>query len=311
MTGHGQQGSVPSLPDFRGGEGTPQRGSSAEPSAGGGPSGSAGSGGRRSGLAWILGCGGVALVLLIIAAVIVSLTILRGGPEEQDPTSAGPDGTEASDGGGPRGEYIPTEEPTDEPQPEDGPTMTVAPSTECSVHPIATDIDQVDGELRGGGLSIPIGPDWAPYSGGEQPMMQDTASAWAPIRNGWYAVATVGRVVYTEEEGGMPDLATATRHLFECSITMDDSIELFGEEPVVTNLAEEDITVDGIPGRRLTAEVEIREEAGLAPSTRLRYIVTVVDTPNGPSGIVTGAVDDLDGQLADQQAMADDIQVIE
>lgn len=303
--GQDQQGQVPALPDFEGGE---RAGASRIPPTGGhignDPGGTAGKGPR---LGLILGCGGTALVLLIIAAVIISLTLTRGGEiEEPDPGSGSSAEGESE---GPREEYIPTEETDDDLGPDDGPTMTVAPSTECSVHAIGTDQDQPDGKIRGGGLSTALPEGWDPYGGGEQPMMQDSMSAWNPIRGGWYATVTVGRMAYTEADGPTPDLKTMARHLFECDITQDDSIELFGEEPTVTGLTEEETTVDGVAARRLQADVVIQESAGLGPSTHLRYVVIVVDTPEGPSGLVVGAVTDLDDQLDDQRTIADSIEV--
>lgn len=309
MAGQDQQGPVPSLPDFRGGDRAAERAGTARRPQADGPTGPGADSTTRKGpgLGLILGCGGTALVLLVIAAVIVSLTLTRGG-EPGDPIS-GPDSPGASDPERPREEYIPTEESDDDLAPDDGPTMTVAPSTECSVHAIGTDQEQPDGEIRGGGLSTTLPEGWDPYGSGGQPMMQDSMSAWNPIRGGWYATVTVGRMAYTEADGPAPDLKTMARHLFECDITQDHSIELLGEEPTVTGLTEEETTVDGVTARRLQADVAIEESAGLAPSTHLRYVVIVVDTPGGPSGLVVGAVTDLEDQLADQSTIADGIEV--
>lgn len=314
-----------SLPDFSGAGGStapgadtgspagggraPSAGRGPMPGSGGDPGSWNGSGGSRRGL-WIAGCAGASVLLLIAVLVVVLVlnrTVLGGGTEQ--PTASGGATTasqEPTDAESTRGEYIPTEEETTEPQPEQGPTMTVAPSTECTLYPAGTDQEQPAGELRGGGLSVPLQDDWEVLSAasvGEEPHLEDTASAWTPVEGGWYTGVSVGRVAYPD--GAYPGPEAAARHLFECAITREDSSQVFGDQPVVSDLSEQSITVDGYPAHRFEATVAINGEVTFESTDGWRYVAIVVETPGGPSAIVAGAATGHDDQMADLEAMTE------
>lgn len=321
------------LPDFSGkgagqgtgrsGAGAPSPGSTSGGSAPGTAPGRPGSGGApgpggtpRRGLWIALGIGGV-VILLVVALVLVLVlnrTVLSGDP---DP-AAGPDPTTVqeapSDSESPRGEYIPTEEETPAPEPPEGPTMTVAPSTECTMFPGGSEQEQPPGEIRGGGLSIPVPDSWQLLlgsNGGDQPHMEDSTSAWTPVEDGWYTTVTVGRVSYPDEAGGYPGAEAAARHLFECSITRDDSSEVFGDEPQASGISEEAITVDGHPAHRFEATVAITGDVDFESTDSWKYVAIVVDTPGGPSAFIGGAATGHDDQMADLDAMTGGLAVTE
>lgn len=330
MAGNDQEPGPVSLPDFSGkGNGAGAGGAGGvgdhvdHSTSGGSTSGAPGSQGpggspepgstSRRGL-WIgLGIGGAAVLLVgaLVVALVLSMTVFRPAPEPATATDDPVTQDGASDDGG--GEYIPTEDPTEDPADGAGPTMTVAPSTDCQVYEVSTEQKQAEGELRGGGISVPLPEGWDRLGNGtaSQPLMNDSAMAWTPIGAGWYATTSVGRVMYTEEEGGYPGAQAAARNVFECNVSTTDGVELYGDAPKVGNLSEETVSIDGYDGAMLTADVEIVESAGLAPTTHLHFIVIVLDTPNGPSVYIGGAPTDRDDRMADIQTMKDSITVTE
>lgn len=300
----GQAGGAPSSPPVPGGQSD----------GGAGPS-APGSGPRRG--LWItLGIGGV-VILLVVALVVVFVlnrTVFSGDPEP----SAGTDPTtvqeQPSDSESPQGEYIPTEEETTVPEPPDGPTMTVAPSAECTMVAGGSEQEQPPSEIRGGGLSVPVPASWELLlgsSGGDQPHLEDSTSAWTPVEDGWYTAVTVGRVSYPDEAGGYPGAEAAARHLFECSITRDDSSEVFGDAPQVSGMSEQAITVDGHPAHRFEATVAIAGEVDFESTDSWKYVAIVVETPGGPSAFIGGAATGHDDQMADLDAMTDGLAVTE
>lgn len=309
-----------SLPDFSGGGSPGSSGVSGGPAGGPGPSGPTGpapqgpgGGGSRRGLWLALGLGGAGLllVILVVVGLVLSQTVLSGG---EDPTAGGDPSTaqeETDDEERTRGEYIPSEEETTQPEPEQGPTMTVAPSTECTLYAPGSDQEQPEGEMRGGGLSIPLPSGWERLSGsaGQQPHLEDSESAWTPVEAGWYTAVTVGRVAYPEEAGGYPGADAAARHLFECSITRDDSAEVFTDQPQVSEIHEEATTVDGHPAHLFEATVAITGETTFESTDSWRYAAIVVETPGGPSAFVGGAATGHGDQMQDLEDMKEGLSV--
>lgn len=316
-----------SLPDFSGGgssggsgshDGAPGGPAPSAPVGGGPPdpggSGSGGGGSRRGlWLALGLGGAGMLLVIVVVAALVLSQTVFSGG---EDPTVGGDPTTtqeEPEDEERTRGEYIPEEEESTEPQAEEGPTMTVAPTTECTLYPPSADQEQPAGELRGGGLSIPLPEDWELLgsSAGDQPHLEDSSSAWTPVEAGWYTGVTVGRVAYPADGDGYPGAEAAARHLFECAITREDSAEVYSDQPEVSEMSEESITVDGHPAHLFEATVAIKGETTFESTDSWRYAAIVVETPNGPSAFVGGAATGIDKQMQDLEDMKAGLSVTE
>lgn len=229
-------------------------------------------------------------MILVVVGLVLSQTVFAGG---QYPLTGGDPSTaqeETDDEERTRGEYIPSEEETTQPEPE-----------------------QPEGEMRGGGLSVPLPSGWERLSGsaGQQPHLEDSESAWTPVEAGWYTAVTVGRVAYPEETGGYPGAEAAARHLFECSITRDDSAEVFTDQPQVSEIHEEATTVYSHPAHLFEATVAITGEITFESTDSWRYAAIVVETPGGPSAFVGGAATGHGDQMQDLEDMKEGLSVTE
>lgn len=306
---------VPSLPDFGAGSSRPSAGGGRAPggSSSAGPASGGGASPPPSGPRWglILGLGGGGCLAVVAIVVVVALVLWwpAGAPEEIDdpaPTTT----SEQSDRGG--GEYIPSE-PPDESAPPPEVTSTEAPSSLCTIHDTSSTTPQRDGWVSGGGLEFPLPDAWraAGDSWGDQSAyMVDAATADQPVENGWYSLASVGAVEFPEEEGGYPGAEAAARALFQCDYTRDQAVELYGEQPQITDHRSEAITVDGQDAWIESGTLHLADPEDFTVTDAWTMVVIVVDTPDGPAAFVGGAATGMSSQVAELESMVDGLQLI-
>lgn len=318
--GYGATGGVggASLPDF---SGSPSGGSGRTGGFGGddpgrpaGPDSPGGSGGGRGPLLALLGGGGCLVVILAVIALVLSQTVLSGGGEEpaDDPTPSassptdetGPsDGGGASDGGSGGGPAPTDQEPA---------TEAEASGTACTMHGDGAVTEQVEGEVRGGGLAFPQQEGWEVGTGwgSQSAYVTDQHHADQPVEAGWYTLAGVGKVEFPEEEGGYPGAEEAARAIFLCALEPEQGEELYGDPAMLRNYRDEATTVDGHDAWIVSADVVISDLALLHSTDAWRRVVIVVDTPDGPATFDGGAALGHDQQVRDLEAMVEGLTVL-
>ena len=315
-----------SLPNFSGGPSdspAEQGGSGAVgPGVPVGPGSPGGSGGGRGPLlALLLGGGGCLVVIIAVIALVLSQTVLSGGGDEpgDGPTTSAAepsggthpsdspdpsDGGGASDGGGPGGATAPTdEEPASEAE---------ASGTACTMHGDGAVTEQVEGEVRGGGLAFPQPEGWEVGTGwgSQSAYVTDQHHADQPVEAGWYTLAGVGKVEFPEEEGGYPGAEEAARAIFLCALEPEQGEELYGDPAMLRDFRSEATTVDGHDAWVVSADVVISDLALLHSTDSWRRVVIVVDTPDGPAAFDGGAALGHDQQVADLEAMVEGLTVL-
>ncbi|WP_062947056.1 hypothetical protein [Brachybacterium sp. sponge] len=307
-----------SLPDFSGGPSD----SPAEPGGSGavgpgvpvGPGSPGGSGGGRGPMLALLGGGGCLVVILAVIALVLSQTVLSGGGEEpaDDPTpsASGPtDGTGPSDDGGASdGGSGGAPTPTDQ----EPATEAAASGTACTMHGDGAVTEQVEGEVRGGGLAFSQPEGWEVGTGwgSQSAYVTDQHHADQPVEAGWYTLAGVGKVEFPEEEGGYPGAEEAARAIFLCALEPEQGEELYGDPAMLRDFRSEATTVDGHDAWIVSADVAISDLALLHSTDAWRRVVIVVDTPDGPAVFDGGAALGHDQQVADLEAMVEGLTVL-
>lgn len=315
-----------SLPDFsggpsdspaaQGGSGAVGPGVPVGPGSPGGPGG-----GRGPLLALLLGGGGCLVVIIAVIALVLSQTVLSGGGDEpgDGPTTSAaepsggtdpsdspdpPDGGGASDGGGPGGATAPTDE---EPA-----TEAEASGTACTMHGDGAVTEQVEGEVRGGGLAFSQPEGWEVGTGwgSQSAYVTDQHHADQPVEAGWYTLAGVGKVEFPEEEGGYPGAEEAARAIFLWALEPEQGEELYGDPAMLRDFRSEATMVDGHDAWVVSADVAISDLALLPSADSWRRVVIVVDTLDGPAAFDGGAALGHDQQVADLEAMVEGLTVL-
>ncbi|MCR1785018.1 DUF2510 domain-containing protein [Nocardioides carbamazepini] len=238
------------------------------------------------------GGGGNKTVVVVIAAVVALVLLGVGGffgiraivgddedtkagddssqSDESDPTDD-TDGEDGTDG---------TDEPTD------GSSSTVKPTgiqcTGGSPAPSA-ELDPAAEQLTGGGLTIPRQPDHA-LVGGDQVELtfgDGLVLQYANVDESWVTLTGVGGLA---KANGFDDVATAAEVVMQCLTGNDKVYRGFTGR---TDLTNEEITVDGKPAYRITAEIRVSD-----PDVTVEGDVTdviVVDTGDpGAYGLYIG-----------------------
>lgn len=332
FSGGGSGDGAPQLPDFSGGGydgglggrrgggpaggpgGRPGGGPSGGPAGGQGPDGPTARGGKGVMLAALLGGAGVLVVVLAVVALALSQTLFAGGPEE--PTAGGgTTATEPEDPGAPEEsrspEYVPTEEQTDEAGDSEI-TFAEQPTVDCTLHDNTVQTEQVAGAVRGGGLEFPhlegweVGADWS----GSSAYTTDQSSAYQPVENGWFTVASVGAIDVPEEEGGYPGAQETARALFQCGLSREEVKEIYDDPAELKDYREEQTSVDGHPAWIVSADVQLSDLALFHTTEAWRLTVIVVDTPDGPAAFDGGAALGHDQQVADLETMIEGLTVL-
>ena len=318
--GYGATGGVggASLPDF---SGSPSGGSGRTGGFGGddpgrpaGPDSPGGSGGGRGPMLALLGGGGCLVVILAVIALVLSQTVFSGGGEDpaDDPTpsASGPtDGTGPSDDGGASdGGSGGAPTPTDQ----EPATEAESSGTACTMQGDGAVTEQVEGEVRGGGLAFPQPEGWEVGTGwgSQSAYVTDQHHADQPVEAGWYTLAGVGKVEFPEEEGGYPGAEEAARAIFLCALEPEQGEELYGDPAMLRNYHEEATTVDGHDAWVVSADVVISDLALLHSTDSWRRVVIVVDTPDGPAAFDGGAALGHDQQVADLETMLEGLTVL-
>ncbi|MDQ6525143.1 MULTISPECIES: DUF2510 domain-containing protein [unclassified Nocardioides] len=252
-------------------------------------------------------------VLIVIAAVVALVLLGVGGFFGIRALVGDDEDKKADDDSSQTDESEPTEgtdgtEESDEPDPSDGSSSTVRPTgiqcTGGAPAPSAT-LDPAATELTGGRLTIPRQPDHA-LVGGDQVELNfanGLVLQYANVDESWVTLTGVGGLA---KANGFDDIATAAEVVMQCLTGNDKVYRGFTGR---TDLTNEEISVDGKPAYRITAEVRVTD-----PEVTVEGDVTdviVVDTGD-PSefGIYIGmaAIGD-DALISANEAVIDQIKV--
>lgn len=281
-----QRSGVPGLPDFS--SRTSGGPSDRDPAHGPALLGEPGERALRRSRTTVLAVIGGALVLLAVIALILSQTVFRSvladpGPEAR---SAGPRSAEG------HSEYVPDpEEPDIAPPP---PIFTQAPTTECTVPettqpPPASAPDTV----RGGDLEYTDPEGWGMSWGAQAlPYLSEVGADARLVEGSWYSVVNLGRVTFPEDEGGYPGIEAAAVAIFQCYATTSGVVSHFGEHPEVTDYRSEPLTVDGEAAWIVQATYHFEDPEMLETSSASIVTSIVVETPEGPSALVSDVAAD-------------------
>lgn len=259
------------LPDFR------------EPAAGPPQLGPPSERERSRSRALILVVGGASVAILAVVALVLSQTLLR---HDGAKTWAAP-ATGTAQG---HSEYVPRpSDPDLQPPP---PVFTQAPTTTCSVLPQQSTSRQPHGGVRGGSLQFTTPKHWDyPWGDGNLSFMTDVAGMGRRVEGNWYSVANVGRVTWPTNEGAYPGSEKAAVAIFQCYATSAGLIEVFSNTAQVTDYRTEATTVDGRPGWIVQATYHFQKE-GLKTTDQSVVTSIVVDTPGGPSALISDVAAD-------------------
>lgn len=284
--GDGQWSGGGSLPDFRssGSDDLPDFDAVQGPVTLGEPSERSRRRTRATMLAVICG----AVVVIAVIAVILSQTVFRSVLDEEGPTAFAT-GQRSAEG---QSEYVPDpQDPDIAPPP---PIFTQAPTTECTFPENPTRPPAADpGTVRGGDLQYTIPDGWGPWPPDTLPYLDEIGAHGREVENGWYSVVNLGRVVWPEAEGGYPGLETAAVALFQCYATTSGVVGHFGENPTVTDYRSEVMTVDGEPAWIVQATYNFEDPDILETTSASIVTSIVVETPDGPSGLVSDVAADV------------------
>ncbi|MCS6711406.1 hypothetical protein JSY14_04980 [Brachybacterium sp. EF45031] len=262
---------------------------------------------RRS-LAIVLGVAGTAVVLLAILALVLSQTVFRGVLRDDPlptagPSAPGPANPSRSSGG----EYIPNpNDPDIAPPP---PIFTQAPTAECTVPGGPPGPGRRGDTLTGGGLSYTIPRGWDTEWGFSDASYLTGVSAQARhVEGSWYSVVALGRVEFPQEEGGFPGMEPAAVAIFQCYATSAGVLDMFGENPTITDYRSEPTTVDGRDAWIVQATYHF-EERQLSTTSASTVTAMVVDTPGGPSGLASDVAADVPQHATDLEAILGSLRV--
>lgn len=260
---------------------------------------------RSTSLAIVLSVAGVSVVVLAVVAIVLSQTLFRGIMHDDTPTEAAP--TSGKSQG--KTEYIP--DPNDPDLNPPPPIFTQAPTTKCSVIPNQTQSPQPKGKVRGGGLEYTAPRGWDfPWSQGDIAYVDDVAGMGRLVENNWYSVVTLGRATFPKDEGGYPGDEKAAVAIFQCYATSAGVIDFFGEKPTVTDYRSEATTIDGHDAWIVQATYTFEKKRLDATNSSIVTSI-IVDTPNGPSVVISDAAADVPDHVKGLHEILDSLRVIE
>lgn len=244
-------------------------------------------GARRRTLVLVLSVIGSALVLLAVGALVLSQTVLRGLDDEER-TVASSTASRSAEG---HEEYVPNEEdPSLAPPP---PIFTQAPTTDCTMPEYAPAAAADPGTVRGGNLQYTSPDGWDyPWSESSLPYMSEVGSQGRNVEGSWYSVVNLGKVEFTEDEGGYPGLEQAAVTIFQCYATTSGVLVGFGENPEVTDHRSEPTTVDGQPAWIVQATYHFEDQDQFSSTSASIVTSIVVETPDGPSALASDVAAD-------------------
>lgn len=245
---------------------------------------------------------GASIALIAVIALVLSQTLFKQ-PGDGEQWAAPPSGTATG-----QKEYVP--DPNDPDLAPPPPIFTQAPSAECSVLPQYSESQQPQGKVRGGGLQYTLPRTWDfPWGNGNLSYMADVAGYARNVEGAWFSVVNVGRVAWPENEGAYPGSEQAAVTIFQCYATSAGLIEYFGETPVVTDYRTEATTVDGTPAWIVQATYHF-ERAELTTTDQSIVTSIVVETPGGPSALVSDVAADHPDHVQELQDIIASLEVV-
>ena len=261
---------------------------------------------RRSRTMMIAVIGGSVVVIAVIA-LILSQTVFRSALDDPGPTASAT-GTRAAEG---QSEYVPhPEDPDIAPPP---PIFTQAPTTECTIPQ-----DQqppppaAPGTVRGGGLEYTSPEGWGSgWIVGSLPYLTELGADGRVVEGNWYSVVNLGRVSFPEDGGGYPGPESAAVALFQCYATTTGVVSHFGEHPEVTDYRSEATTVDGHAAWIVQATYHFEDPELLKTSSASIVTSIVVETPNGPSALVSDVAADQPDHVKNLEDIIASLDVVE
>lgn len=296
-------GDGPRLPDFRGGE--------VPPSAAAGPSAGAATRPRRplSGPTIAMMAVGAMALLLVLTLIVLTLTVFR--PSNEPPAAAPPTVTEPEQREPAGGEYVPDGEEAPEPTSEEV-THIQAPTALCEFPTQEPAVPQTGSVRTSGDLSFTVpegwggsGVDWSV----SLPYAMEVASADRQVSQGYFALAQVGQVEWSEEQGGYPGAERAAMAYVQCHLTRPEGVEMYGEEPLMTQYVSESTQVDGHEAWIVRGVVEVQNPGTITEYNSVEMVAIVVETPSGPAVLKVTGPADIPERAADVQAIVDSLTV--
>lgn len=251
---------------------------------------------------------GAVAVLMVVTLIVLTLTLFR--PSDDPPTAAPPSVTEPEQREGPEGEYVPEGEESTEPPP--GEVTTVqAPTEECEFFP-QEPTDQQSGSTRtSGDLTFTVAEGWGSGLNWQDslPYATEVASAERQVDEGYFALVQVGQVEWSEEQGGYPGAERAAAAYVQCHLTRAEGVEVYGEDPLMTEYVSEATEVDGHQAWIVRGVVELQNPGTITEYSSVEIVGLVVETPSGPAVFKASAPADIPERKADIQAMLDSVTV--
>ena len=247
------------------------------------------------------------LVVLGVIALVLSQTVFRSVLSE-DPTAAPPTGPRSAEG---QSEYVPNpQDPDIAPPP---PIFTQAPTTECTVPENQSPAEPSSPSVvRGGGLEYTSPKGWDDgWSSWALPYLTQIDAEGRLVESGWYSVVNLGRVSFPEAEGGYPGLETAAVAIFQCYATTSGVVSHFGEHPEVTDYRSEIMTVDGEAAWIVQATYHFEDPELLKTSSASIVTSIVVETPEGPSALVSDVAADQPEHVQNLEDIIASLDVVE
>lgn len=255
------------------------------------------------------GVGAVA-VLVVVTLIVLSLTVFRPSNDPTagtDPSATEQERRDPSDGGG---EYVPEGEESEEPAPEQTTTVE-APTEECAFLPQEATNTQDGPERSSGDLTFTVPEGWGSDMDwrGSLPYSTEVASAERQVDDGFYAVARVAQVEWPDEQGGYPGAEQAATAFVQCHLTRETGVEVYGEDPTMTQYVSETVEVDGHEGWMVRGVVELQNPGSITEYSSAEIIVVVVETPSGPAVFHLSGPADIPERAAEAQQMVDSLAV--
>lgn len=245
--------------------------------------------------------------LLVVSLIVVLVTLFR--PSDEAPDAAPPHVSEPEQRETADGEYVPD---GNESEPDSEEVTTIeAPTQECEFFPQDGPLPQGGPVRTSGDISFTVpdgwgtGLDWRD----SMPYAIDVDSADIRVDEGYYALAQVGQVQWSPEQGGYPGPETAATAYIQCHLTRPEGITMYGEKPLMTQYVSEATEVDGHPGWIVRGVVELQNPGTITAYTAVEMVAIVVDTPSGPAAFKVTAPADIPARASDVDAMIESLTV--
>lgn len=246
--------------------------------------------------------------LLVVALIVVLVTLFR--PSDDAPEAAPPNVSEPQQRETASGEYVPD---GNESEPDSEEVTTVqTPTQECEFFPQDATAPEYGPVRTSGDLSFTVAEGWGGTGvdwSGSLAHATEVASADIQVDQGFYALAQVGQVQWSETDGGYPGPEAAAKAYVQCHLTRAEGITMYGEEPLMTQYISESTEVDGQPGWIVRGVVELQNPGTITAYSSVEMVAIVVETPSGPAVFKATGPADIPERAADVDAMIDSLTV--